>query len=55
MIPFDIQVSRSKGKVKGQAYASHVGEREYKYFTNIHFYVGVLCLGFLIMHVLALS
>ena len=26
MIPIDIQVSRSKVKVKGQAYSSHVGE-----------------------------
>ena len=26
MIPIDIQVSRSKVKVKGQAYSSYVGE-----------------------------
>ena len=26
MIPIDIQVSRSKVKVKGQTYSSHVGE-----------------------------
>ena len=26
MIPIDIQVSRSKGKIKGRAYSSHVGE-----------------------------
>ena len=26
MIPIDIQVSRPKVKVKGQAYSSHVGE-----------------------------
>ena len=27
MIPIDIQVSRSKGKVIGQAYFSYVGEK----------------------------
>ena len=26
MVPIVIQVSRSQGKVKGQAYSSHVGE-----------------------------
>ena len=34
MIPIDIQVSRSKVKVKGQAYSSHVGEGGHLCFTN---------------------
>ena len=34
MIPIDIQVSRSKVKVKGQAYSSYVGEGGHLCFTN---------------------
>ena len=34
MIHIDIQVSRSKVKVKGQAYSAHVGEGGHLCFTN---------------------
>ena len=43
MIPIDIQVSRSKVKVKGQAYSSHVGEGEHLCFTNSY----ILCIDFI--------
>ena len=39
MIPIDIQVSRSKVKVKGQAYSSYVGEGGHLCFTNSYILV----------------
>ena len=40
MIPIDIQVSRSKVKVKGQAYSSYVGEGGHLCLTNSY-----ICFG----------
>ena len=39
MIPIDSQVSRSKVKVKGQAYSSYVGEGGHLCFTNSYIYI----------------
>ena len=39
MIPIDKQVSWSKVKFKGQAYASHVGEGGHLRFTNSYILV----------------
>ena len=36
MTPIDIQVSRSKVKVKGQAYSLYVGKGGQECFTNIY-------------------
>ena len=41
MIPTDIQVSRSKGNVKGQAYSSHVGEGGISVLQTSIFYIYV--------------
>ena len=39
MIPIDIQVSRLKVKVKGQAYSSHVGEGgALLFYKHLHFF-----------------
>ena len=42
MIPIDIQVSRSKVKVKGQAYSSYVGEGGICVLQTAIFILGVL-------------
>ena len=43
MIPIDIQVSRSKFKVKGQAYSSYVGEGGHLCFTNSYISINGSC------------
>ena len=37
MIPIDIQVSRSKVKVKGQAYYTYVGEGALVFYNHLYF------------------
>ena len=51
MIPIHIQVSRSKVKVKGQAYSSHVGEGGHLCFTNS--YIFEFCSGLLLLEAFA--
>ena len=38
MTPIDIQVSRSKVSVEGQAYSLYVGEGGHECFTNIYIF-----------------